>query len=183
MVLSKRNCVCFLEDENFVATSFVILLFSVTANGAQQHSKSLTLKQYHLVRCLTHISHRYLAPGRSLVISSPATYRDVQHELISEIDRTAVCLVVVNVDGYNSTRNKTDFIDEDDSYMILIPDGNIEELRAEFVGLVSAQGTFKRLWNSDAKFVLAGANDFTMWQQMAIFKYFSRFRIYNCIIV
>ena len=45
--------------------------------------QSLSLQEVHLVRCLTHIRHRYFEPGRYLVILSPATYRDVQQQLIA----------------------------------------------------------------------------------------------------
>jgi len=75
-------------------------------NTLQHHYKlktaaapSLTLQETHLVRCLTHISHRYFAPGRSVVISSPATYRDVQQEQIGEIHRTSMWTDVVTFDG------------------------------------------------------------------------------------
>ena len=75
----------------------VILLFSAITNGSLLPSTSLTLQEIHLVRCLIHISHRYFAPGRSLVISSPATYGDVQQELIAEIHRTSIWPAVVIV--------------------------------------------------------------------------------------
>jgi hypothetical protein len=75
------------------------------------------------VRCLTYISHRCFPPGRSLVISSPSNNRDVQQELIAETDRTAVWPVIVTVDGNISKPNKTDFIDRDSSYIILVQDG------------------------------------------------------------
>ena len=70
-----------------------------------------------------------------MVISSPATYRDVQQELISEIHRTAIWPVVVTVDGNISIPEKSDFIDRDGSYIILIPDGNIKSFKAEINGL------------------------------------------------
>jgi hypothetical protein len=50
------------------------------------------------MRSLTHIIQRHFAPGRSVVISSPATYRDVQQELIAVIHRTSLWPVVVTVD-------------------------------------------------------------------------------------
>jgi len=147
-------------------------------------SKTLTLQEIHLVRCLTYISQRYFAPGRSVVISSPSTYRDVQKELIAEIHRTSIWPVVVTVDGNIRKPNKTDFIDRDGSYIILIPDGDIKSLKAEIVGLIEGRDIkFKRLWNSEARFVVAGANEFLMLQQRDILNFFSKYRIYNCIIV
>ena len=83
------------------------------------------------MRCLTYISHRYFAPGRSLVISSSATYGDIQQALIAEIHRFSVWPVVVNVDGNIKMPEKTDFIVGDGSYIILIPDGNIKYFHAE----------------------------------------------------
>jgi len=75
------------------------------------------------------------------VISSPAKYRDVQKELIAEIHQTSIWLIVVSVDGNNSIPNKTDFIDREGSYMILIPDGNIKYFMVEINGL--AQKNFQ----------------------------------------
>jgi len=104
----------------------VILLFSAITNGALQKPTTLTLQEIHLVRCLTYISHRYFAPRRSLVISSPSTYRDVQQELIAQIHRTFIWPVVVTVDGNISVPEKSNFINKDGNYIILIPDGNIK---------------------------------------------------------
>jgi hypothetical protein len=67
---------------------------------------ALTLQEIHLVRCLTHISHKYFAPGRSLVISSASAYRDVQQELIAEIHRNSIWPVVVSVGGNRSIPEK-----------------------------------------------------------------------------
>jgi len=103
------------------------MLSSAITNGKLLPTRSLTLQEIHLVRCLTNISHRYFAPGRSLVISSQATYRDVQQELIAEIRRTSIC-PVVTIDGNIRIPKKSDFIDRDGSYIILIPDGNIKFL-------------------------------------------------------
>jgi len=147
-------------------------------------SKTLSLQEIHLVRCLTYISQRYFARGRSLVISSPSTYQDVQQELIAEIHRTSIWPVVVTVDGNIRKPNKTDFIDRDGSYIILIPDGDIKSLKAEIVGLIEGRDKkFTRLWDSAARFVVAGANEFSMSQQTDIVDFLSKFRIYNCIIV
>ena len=120
--------------------------------------------------CLTHISHRYLPPGRTLIISSPSNYRDVQQELTAEVHRTTVW-PVVTVDGYISIPEESDFIDRDGSYIILTPDGNIESLQAEINGLAFERTKFTRLWNSEARFFVAGANEFSMSQQKDIFDY------------
>jgi len=161
----------------------VILLFSGNTNGALLQSTSLNLQETNLVRCLTYISQRYFAPGRSLVISSPANYRDVQKELIAEIHRFSIWPVVVTGDGKISKTEESDFIDRDGSYIILIPDGNINSFKVELTGLAIARNKFRRLWNSESRFVVAGANDFSTTQQMEIFDFFSNFRIYNCIII
>jgi hypothetical protein len=124
-----------LQNEKIGVILLVILLFNAVTNGELLPSTTLTLKEIHLVRCLTHISHRYFAPGRSVVISSPANYREVQPELIAEIHRTAIWPVVVSVDGNISITEKTDFIDRDGSYTILIPDGSFKSFKAEFKGL------------------------------------------------
>ena len=152
--------------------------------GELPPSSSLSLQEIHLVRCLTHISHRYFSPGRSVVISSPSTYRDVQQELIAEIHWTAIWSVVVTVDGNISKHTKTGFIDRDGSYIILIPDGNLNNFKAEINGLAGGQNlSFTRFWNSEARFFVAGTNEFSMSQQSDIFDFFSKFRIYNCSIV
>ena len=161
----------------------MILLFSAITNGALLPSTSLTLQEVHLVRCLTNISHRHFAQGRSLVISSPATNRDVQQELIAEIHRTSIWPVVVTVDGNISIPENSDFINKDGSYIILIPDGQFKSFKAEIIGLATVRNKYTRLWNSEARFVVAGANEFSMSQQTKIFDSFSRLRIYNCIIV
>jgi hypothetical protein len=107
----------------------------------------------------------------------------VQQELIAEIQRTSNWPVVVTVDGNISKPNKTDFIDRGGIYIILIPDGNIKNFEAE-INRIDKDGTlFTNLWNSEARFVVAGANEFSMSQQTDIFDYLSMFRIYNCIIV
>ena len=38
-------------------------------------------------------------------------------------------------------------------------------------------------WNSEARFVVVGSNKFSMLQQTAIFDFFSKLRIYNCIVI
>jgi hypothetical protein len=77
----------------------VKLLFSAITNGALLPSTSLTSQEIRLIICLTHISNRYFATGRSQVITFPATYRDVQQELIEKIHRKSIWPVVVIVDG------------------------------------------------------------------------------------
>jgi hypothetical protein len=139
----------------------VILLFSAITNGDLPPSASLTLQEIHLVRCLNHISQRYFAPGQTVVISSPSAYRDVQQELIADFHRTAVwpVVVVVGVGGNISKPEKTDFIDRDGSYIILIPDEIFGSFKAEFKGLARGREKFTRLWNSEARFVVANTKN------------------------
>ena len=180
-----KLCCVFLQNEKFMGILLVILLFTAITNGALLPSTSLRVREVHLVHCLTYsyISHRYFAPGRSLVISSPATYRHVQQKFIAEIHRNSIWPLVVTVDGNISIPDKSDFIDGDGSYVILIPDGNIKIFKAEINGLAEGPHGYTRLWNSEARFVVAGANEFSMSQQMEIFDFFSKLRIYNCIIL
>ena len=162
----------------------VILFFSAITNGELLPSKSLSLEESHLVHCLTYISHRYFTPGRTLVIISLSSYRDVKQELIAEIHRTAFWPIVVTVDVNMSKNNETGLIDRDGSYIILIPDGNFKIFQVAINGLAQErEHIFTKVWNSEARFVVAGANKFSMLQQTAIFDYFSKLRIYNCIIV
>jgi hypothetical protein len=108
----------------------------------------------------------------------------VQQELIVQIHRTAIWPVVVTVDGNISKTTKTDFIDRDGSYIILIQDGNLERCKAEIKWLIEDQNqSFIRFWNSEARFVVTGANEFTMSQQANIFNYFSKLILYNCIVI
>jgi hypothetical protein len=117
------------------------------------------------------------------VISSPSTYGDVQLKLIEELQRTSIWPVVVIVDGNISKPNKTYFIYRYCSYIILIRDGDYKSLQFKNNGLAQEREyNFTRLWNSESRFVVAGANTFPMLQQTAIFDYFSKLRIYNCII-
>jgi hypothetical protein len=58
----------------------------------------------------------------------------VQQELIVEIHRTAIWPVVVTADGNISQSTKTDFINRDGSYIILIPDGNFKSLKLNLRG-------------------------------------------------
>jgi hypothetical protein len=106
---------CFLQNQIFVNIVLVILFFSALTNGGKLQSKNLSLREKHLVRCLTYISMRYFAPGRSLVILSPSKYRDVQQELIAHFHRTSIWPVVVSVYGNISKPNKTDFVDRNGS--------------------------------------------------------------------
>jgi hypothetical protein len=107
----------------------------------------------------------------------------VQQKLIAEIHRTDIWPVVVTIDGNISKSNKTDFIGKDCSYIILIPDGNIKSFEAEIEGLAVGRDKVTSFWNYDARFVAAGANDFSMSQQKTIFDYFSQLKIYNYIFV
>jgi hypothetical protein len=107
----------------------------------------------------------------------------VQHELVAEIHRTSIWPVVVTVDGNISIPENSDFIERDSSYILLIPDGNFQTFKAEINSLAEKSIRYTRLWNSEARFVVAGTNEFSMSQQIKIFDHFSKFRIYNCIIV
>jgi hypothetical protein len=104
--------------------------------------------------------------------------------LIAEVDGKSVWIVVDIVDGNISKHNKTEFINKDGSYIILIQEGNIERFAAEIFGLATGKGKlFRRVWNSENRFVVAGAIEFSLLQQRYIFKIFSIYRIYNCIVV
>ena len=118
-----------------------------------------------------------------MVISSPAQYRDVQQQLIAEIHRTSIWPIVVTVDGNINIPKKSDVVDRDGSFIILILDGNTSSFEAQINGLAGESFYYKRLWNSEARFVVAGANDFSMFQKRNILDYFTKFRIYNCIII
>ena len=67
--------------------------------------------------------------------------------------------------------------------VILLTDVNINSVVAEINGIVKGGTILTRLWNSKARFVVAGANEFSMSQQKDILDSFSKLRIYNCIIV
>jgi hypothetical protein len=172
------NSICFFyffENEKVQGIMIVIVSFSAIVNA-------YTVQEIHMLRCLTYISQRYFAPGRSLVISSPSNYRDVQQELIADIHLTAIWPVVVSFDDNISKPNKTGLIDKDGSYFILITDGNTEHFLAEINGLAFVGRKFTRIWNAEARFFVAGTIYFSVFQQMYIFDLFSRLRIYNCII-
>jgi len=139
-------CLCFLQNEIIFGILLVILLFSSITKGELLPSKTLSLQETHLVRCLTYISQRYFSLERTLVISSPAAYRDIQQELIAEIQRTSLWPVLVNVDGNISKPDETDFIDRDGSYIILLPDGNFRRFVAEINGMAENGTIFKGLW-------------------------------------
>ena len=98
-------------------------------------------------------------------------------ELIAEFHRTLFWPVVVTVDGNINKRDKTDFIDIDGNYIILIPDRNIKGYKAEILGLAKGRrNEFTSFWNSGARFVVAGANKFSVSQEMEIFISISVFR-------
>jgi hypothetical protein len=107
----------------------------------------------------------------------------VQKELIAEIHRIYTWSVVVTVGGNINKTEKTDFISRGGNFIILIPDGKYERVDSEVYGLLSGQDEFNRIWNSESRFVVAGANETLMSQQTDIFDFFSKLRIYNCIIV
>jgi transcription antitermination factor NusG len=66
-------------------------------------------------------------------------------ELIAEIHRTSIWPVVVTVDGNISKPNKTDFIDGDGRYIVLITDGNFKSFAAESLGLDEERDKLTRL--------------------------------------
>jgi len=66
---------------------------------------------------------------------------------------------------------------------VLTADGNIKGLKDQIIGLPQEKLKYTRLWNSEARFVVTGANEFSRSQQMDIFDFFSKIRIYNCIII
>ena len=59
----------------------------------------------------------------------------------------------------------------------------ISRLADEIKVLAVGRNLFTRLWNSEARFVVAGTIEFAKSEQNKIFDYFSKFEIYNCIIV
>jgi hypothetical protein len=66
---------------------------------------------------------------------------------------------------------------------MLIPDGNTIKFPVEINRLAFGQFGYTWLWNSEARFVVVGAKEFSMSQQTEIFNILSKFRINNCIIV
>jgi len=161
----------------------VIMLFSVNTKSELLPITSLTLREKQLVSCLTYIIKSYFTLGRTLVISSQGTYRNVQQELIAEIHTTSIW-PVVNVDWNISIKEGSGFIDRGGSYIILITHGNIKSFQVECNGLTEGRNNkFTSLRNSETRFVVAGVIEFPMSQQTDIIIYFSKFRIYNCIIV
>jgi len=59
----------------------------------------------------------------------------------------------------------------------------ISSFKDESLGLVTGRDKWTLLWTSEARFVVAGANEFSMSQKKNIFTAFSKLRIYNCITV
>jgi hypothetical protein len=79
-------------------------------------------------------------------------------------------LSFVTVDCNISKQDKTDFIDRDGSYIILIPDGNFNKFLVEILGLATGRkNEFTSFWNYEARFVVAGAHEFSMSQKRDIF--------------
>jgi hypothetical protein len=95
------------------------------------------------------------------VISSPSTYGDVQKELIAEVHRTSLWPVLFTVDGDTTNPDQTDVIHRDGSCIILVPDGNLQSLKAVISGLIlDRHKHIKSVWNSEAQFVVAGIKEF-----------------------
>jgi hypothetical protein len=89
----------------------------------------------------------------------------VQQELIGEIQRNFIWSLVVSLDGNISIPDEADFVVRAGSYIILKPDGNIKSLKAEINGLAEDEEyKFKILWNSETRFVVAGADKISMSQ-------------------
>ena len=59
----------------------------------------------------------------------------------------------------------------------------ISRLADEIKVLAVGRNRFARLWNSEARFIVAGTIEFAMSHQNNVVDFFSKFRIYNCIIV
>jgi hypothetical protein len=83
---------CFLQNEKFEVILLATLPFQGITNGALLPSHLHPLLYWKSTWCAVKkcINDTYFAPGRSLVKSSPAAYRDVQQEMISEIRRTSL---------------------------------------------------------------------------------------------
>jgi translation initiation factor IF-1 len=76
------------------------------------------------------------------------------------------------------------FIDRDGSYIILTQNENIWNLLNEFHSLKKNRETKYRIsWNFEARFVVAGANEFSMEQMQLISIFFRSVRMYNFVIV
>jgi len=58
----------FLQNEIILDILLVILLFSSVTKGALLPSKTFSIQGIHLVLCLTYISHRYVAQGRTSTV-------------------------------------------------------------------------------------------------------------------
>jgi hypothetical protein len=78
--------------------------------------------------------------------------------------------------------NKTDFIGRYGNYILLIPDGNFKSLVVELLWLAIGGNAFTRLWNSEARFVVVGANELLTAQKSNTFRVLSQYRMYNSIV-
>jgi hypothetical protein len=107
----------------------------------------------------------------------------VQQEPIAEVQRTSIWPLVVTVDGNIRITEKSDFIERDSSYITLTRDGIINNFKIQINRLAEQTGRYTRLWDCEARFVAAGANELSMSQQMDIFIHFSKIKLYNCIII
>jgi hypothetical protein len=56
--------------------------------------------------------------------------------------------------------------------VILIPDENIRTYKVAIIGLAGGGDKFTRLWNSEARFIVAAANKFSMSTQTDKFDFF-----------
>ena len=80
------------------------------------------------------------------------------------IQQNSTRTVVVTFDGNIGVPKESEFIDTDGNFIMLIPDGNIESLQEEINGLAFERPKFTRLWSSEARFVVAGAIEFSTLQ-------------------
>jgi hypothetical protein len=105
----------------------------------------------------------------------------VQNKLTAEIHRTSLWSVVVIFDGNICKPNRTDFIDRNGSYIILMPDRDIKGFKVEINGLAEGrENEFTKIWNSEARVVVAGQMN-SQCRRKRIYLLFLKHRIYNCI--
>jgi hypothetical protein len=104
-----------------------------------------------------------------VVISSLSTYQDVQQELTAKIQGPSIWAVVVTGYGDIDRNDETGFIDKDGSYIFLIPDGGVRNFAIVFSFLLKDREIgFKNVWNYEARFVMATANEILMTQKWQI---------------
>jgi hypothetical protein len=76
------------------------------------------------------------------------------------------------------TKPKKRQIDRNGSYVILIADRNFKSLKVEMTGIAEAgELNFTIFWNSEARFVVAVAYEFSISQQTLMLYFFAHYRI------